>query len=64
MAWRSRRSREDMTYSFDDAKAKDQRKMMVFERAGNRAIYENGWIASSVVLVPWDIATCDPARPG
>ena len=47
----------DMTYSFDDAKAKDQRKMMVFELAGNRAIYENGWIASSVVLVPWDIAT-------
>jgi arylsulfatase A-like enzyme len=33
-----------MTYTFDDAKASDRHKVQVFELAGNRGIYENGWI--------------------
>jgi arylsulfatase A-like enzyme len=45
-----------MSYTFDDAKAPDRRRQQVFEMFGNRGIYQNGWFASSVAIVPWDAA--------
>ncbi len=36
-----------MTYSFDDAKTKSQRTTQYFEMLGNRAIYNDGWVACS-----------------
>ena len=36
-----------MMYSFDDAKAKEQRHTQYFEMFGNRALYHDGWIAVS-----------------
>src|SRR5262249_60727336 len=33
-----------MMYSFDDAKAKEQRPTQYFEMFGNRALYHEGWI--------------------
>jgi arylsulfatase len=36
-----------MVYSFDDAGAPGARKVQYFELLGNRAIYQDGWIASS-----------------
>ena len=35
-----------MVYTFDDAKAKEQRHTQYFEMFGNRAIYDGGWIAA------------------
>jgi arylsulfatase len=35
-----------MVYSFDDANAKEQRHTQYFEMFGNRAIYDDGWIAA------------------
>jgi arylsulfatase A-like enzyme len=45
-----------MVYSFDDAKAKDQRKTQYFELATNRAIYHDGWVACSKYGLPWETA--------
>jgi arylsulfatase len=43
-----------MAYSFDDASAEGQRKTQYFELLGNRAIYHDGWIASTTPKVaPW-----------
>ena len=36
-----------MTYSWDDAKAKSARQTQYFEMFGNRAIYHDGWMAST-----------------
>ncbi len=35
-----------MVYSFNDAKAKSPRTIQYFEMLGNRALYDNGWIAA------------------
>lgn len=43
-----------MTYTFDDAKAKSQRTLQYFEMFGNRAIYQDGWLANTTpVSLPW-----------
>jgi arylsulfatase len=42
-----------MVYSFNDAKAPDRRKSQIFELVSNRAMYQNGWIASSLAYIPW-----------
>jgi arylsulfatase len=43
-----------MVYSFDDASAEGRRKTQYFELLGNRAIYHDGWIASTTPKVaPW-----------
>lgn len=43
-----------MKYSFDDASAASTHKSQYFEILGNRAIYENGWIASCFHgRLPW-----------
>ncbi len=45
-----------MMYSFDDGKAEDRRKTQYFEMATNRAIYHDGWVASSKYGLPWETA--------
>ncbi|MEI6633040.1 MAG: arylsulfatase [Chlamydiota bacterium] len=43
-----------MLYTFDDAKAKSRRGTQYFEMFGNRAIYKDGWIASTFHgKLPW-----------
>jgi len=41
-----------MAYTFDDASAEDRRKTQYFELLGNRAIYHDGWMASTTPKVP------------
>jgi arylsulfatase len=46
-----------MLYSFGDAKAPEQRSTQYFELFGNRAIYHDGWMASTTPRIPpwtWD----------
>jgi len=43
-----------MAYSFDDAKAKDRHLTQYFEIIGNRAIYQDGWLAGTVHREPWE----------
>jgi arylsulfatase len=44
-----------MVYSFDDAMAKGQRPTQYFEMFGNRAIYNDGWIAACRHgRLPWE----------
>ena len=42
-----------MLYAFDDAKATDRRTTQYFEMFGNRAIYHDGWVASTRHSIPW-----------
>jgi arylsulfatase A-like enzyme len=43
-----------MIYSFDDAKAVSKRRTQYFEMLGNRAIYNDGWVACTTPAVaPW-----------
>jgi arylsulfatase A-like enzyme len=48
-----------MVYTFNAAKAPDRRKSQIFELVSNRAMYQNGWMASSIAFVPWQ-----PVRTG
>jgi arylsulfatase len=43
-----------MAYTFDDAKAKDRHITQYFEIFGNRAIYNDGWLAGTVHKAPWE----------
>jgi arylsulfatase A-like enzyme len=43
-----------MAYTFNDAQAPDRRKSQIFELVSNRAMYQNGWIASSIAYLPWE----------
>src|SRR5262249_7130659 len=46
-----------MMYSFADAKARSPRKTQYFEMFGNRALYDNGWIATCRHgRLPWENA--------
>lgn len=52
-----------MAYSFNDAKAADRRTTQYFELFGNRAIYHEGWMASTTPRVPpwtWDDPSGSP----
>lgn len=42
-------------YSFDDADADERHDLQYFEMFGNRGVYHDGWIASCVHRVPWDL---------
>jgi len=42
-----------MAYTFNDAKAPERHKSQIFELVSNRAMYQNGWMASSVAYLPW-----------
>ncbi len=43
-----------MVYTFDDPKAADRHKTQYFEILGNRAIYNDGWVAATVHKAPWE----------
>ena len=43
-----------MAYTFDGAKAPDRRRTQYFEMLLNRAIYHDGWMASSRAAIPWE----------
>ncbi len=45
-----------MAYSFEDASAKGRRTTQYFEMFANRAIYQDGWMASSQFGLPWQTA--------
>jgi arylsulfatase len=50
-----------MTYTFDDANAKDRRTTQYFEMFGNRAIYHEGWTACARHSIPWDLSNKPPS---
>jgi len=43
-----------MLYSFNDAEAADRHLVQYFEIAGNRAIYDDGWLAGTIHRAPWE----------
>ena len=43
-----------MVYSMNDAKAADRHTTQYFEIFGNRAIYNDGWLAGTVHKAPWE----------
>ena len=43
-----------MLYSFDDAKSPAKHTTQYFEMMGNRAIYQDGWVARTVHRAPWE----------
>jgi arylsulfatase len=49
-----------MLYSFDNAKAADRHVKQYFEMFGNRAIYNDGWLAGTIHKAPWETK---PRRP-
>jgi arylsulfatase len=45
-----------MVYTFDDPKASSRHRTQYFEMFGNRAIYNDGWVAATTPPVtPWDM---------
>lgn len=42
-----------MVYSFDNAKAADRHTIQYFEMFGNRALYNDGWMARTIHVAPW-----------
>jgi arylsulfatase A-like enzyme len=42
-----------MVYSFDDAAAADRHTIQYFEMFGNRALYDDGWMARTIHSPPW-----------
>jgi len=50
-----------LVYTFDNAKAPERHKTQYFEMFGNRAIYKDGWMASTTPLrLPWVTSGADP----
>jgi arylsulfatase len=47
-------------YTFADARAKGRHVTQYFEIAGNRAIYDDGWLARTVHRAPWEQAPRAP----
>jgi len=43
-----------MLYTFNDAKARDRHLTQYFEMFGNRAVYNDGWLAGTVHKAPWE----------
>ncbi len=42
-----------MVYSFDAANAADRHTIQYFEMFGNRALYDDGWMARTIHVTPW-----------
>jgi len=49
-----------MLYTVDDAKAAERRTTQYFEMFGNRAIYNDGWIAATRHSIPWLMVPLPP----
>jgi arylsulfatase A-like enzyme len=52
-----------LVYTFDNAKAPDRHTTQYFEMFGNRAIYKDGWIASTTPLRPPWVTLGPPVDP-
>jgi arylsulfatase len=50
-----------MKYTFDDAKAAEQRETQYFEVACNRGVYHKGWTAVTRHSTPWEFGATLPA---
>jgi len=44
-----------MVYTFDEPRAADRHKTQYFEIFGNRAIYNDGWVAATIHKAPWEL---------
>jgi len=42
-----------LAYTFDHADAPSRHRLQVFEQYGNRAIYQDGWVAAARHALPW-----------
>jgi len=52
-----------MVYTFDDAKAKSIHRTQYFEMLGNRAMYNDGWVAGTTpAILPWVVGTAVPVE--
>jgi hypothetical protein len=51
-----------MVYTFADAKARDRHTTQYFEIFGNRGIYSDGWLATTVHKAPWEAKPREPLR--
>ena len=49
-----------LIYSFDDPDAADRHTTQYFEMFGNRAIYQDGWVAATKHRTPWAMAADGP----
>jgi len=49
-----------MLYSFNDANAKERHTTQYFEIFGNRAIYNDGWLARTLHRAPWQTTKQQP----
>jgi arylsulfatase len=53
-----------MAYTFEDSKAAGRRTTQYFELGGDRAIYADGWMASTTpTVMPWQLFTPRPNDP-
>lgn len=42
-----------LAYTFDDPDAPSRHRLQIFEQAGNRSIYKEGWLAGARHMLPW-----------
>jgi len=50
-----------MVYTFNDSSAKSTRNTQYFEMLGNRAIYNDGWVAATTpATTPWVLSSAEP----
>ncbi len=49
-----------LVYAFNDAKAPERHKTQYFEMFGNRAIYNDGWLARTIHRAPWQTSGLPP----
>ena len=49
-----------LLYAFNDAKAPERHKTQYFEMFGNRAIYNDGWLARTIHRAPWQTSGLPP----
>jgi len=43
-----------LVYTFNDAAAKEKHSVQYFEMMGNRALYQDGWLARTIHQAPWN----------
>ena len=49
-----------LVYAFNDAKAPERHTTQYFEMFGNRAIYNDGWLARTIHRAPWQTSGLQP----
>ena len=49
-----------LVYSFNDADAEERHTSQYFEIFGNRAMYQDGWLARAIHRAPWETANLPP----